>query len=71
MSDASDVLRWLADEGFTPLGEGRWRWQEIDGRDVEEMPGSDVAFHCSDALLGDERLSVGERVRRLFATRAG
>ncbi|SNS23860.1 hypothetical protein [Actinoplanes regularis] len=30
------------------------------------MSGSDVAFHCSDALLGDERLSVGERVRRVF-----
>jgi hypothetical protein len=58
-TDADLALRYLAVEGFTPIGPNRWRW---DGTPAKEMSDEDVAFHAAFKITADEGLDVVQRV---------
>ncbi|MBQ1018209.1 hypothetical protein KBX71_10090 [Micromonospora sp. D93] len=58
---ADDALRWLADEGVTPLGKGRWLESTSSG-DLERSD-NDLAHEWAAAALGDDRLTPMQRLR--------
>ncbi|WP_433788830.1 hypothetical protein [Actinoplanes sp. CA-252034] len=59
MSDADDALIWLAAQGVTRLGPGRWHSTEDDA----EMSDGELAHEWAACMLGDEGRAPAERVR--------
>ncbi|MEU8388210.1 hypothetical protein [Micromonospora sp. NPDC048842] len=59
--EANDALRWLAEQGVTPLGEGRWL-ESTSSSDIERSD-NDLAHEWSAAALGDDRLASVQRLR--------
>ncbi|MEU4620687.1 hypothetical protein AB0G04_12015 [Actinoplanes sp. NPDC023801] len=58
-TDADLALRYLADDGITPIGADRWKW---DGTPPEDMSAEDVAFHTAFEITTDESLDAVRRV---------
>ncbi|MBG0569258.1 hypothetical protein [Actinoplanes aureus] len=58
-TDADLAWRYLADEGFTPIGPDRWKW---DGTPSEDMSAEDVAFHTAFEITTNEGLDAVQRV---------
>ncbi|GAA0405636.1 hypothetical protein GCM10009541_56090 [Micromonospora gifhornensis] len=59
--EANEALRWLAEQGVTPLGPGRWR-QSLPSGDLEHSD-NDLAHGRTTAMLDEDRLAPGERLR--------
>ncbi|WP_430498473.1 hypothetical protein ACQRWP_26155 [Micromonospora trifolii] len=59
--EANDALRWLAEEGVTPLGKGRWL-ESTSSSDLERSD-NDLAHEWAAAALGDDRLAPVQRLR--------
>ncbi|SCL28595.1 hypothetical protein GA0070624_3723 [Micromonospora rhizosphaerae] len=59
--EADGALRWLAEEGVTPLGPGRWR--EVTPSGGLERTDSDLAHEWTAAALGDDRLPPSQQLR--------
>ncbi len=54
-------MRWLAEHGVTPLGEGHWR--ESASSSGPERSDEDLAHEWAAAALGDDRLAPMQRLR--------
>lgn len=59
--EADHALRWLAEQGVTPLGPGRWR--EISACGEMARSDNDLAHEWAARALGDDKLSPGRRLR--------
>jgi hypothetical protein len=59
--EADDALRWLAEQGVTPLGKGSW-WESTSSSHLERSD-SDLAHEWAAAALGDDRLTPMQRLR--------
>ncbi|MET8266086.1 hypothetical protein ACWD8I_20560 [Micromonospora arida] len=59
--EANDALRWLAEQGVTALGKGRWSESSPSGD--SERSDHDLAHEWTTAALGDDRLVPMQRLR--------
>ncbi len=59
--EADDALRWLAEQGVTPLGLGRWLESTPSGH--LERSDSELAHEWTAVALGDDRLTPMQRLR--------
>ncbi|MFG1888049.1 hypothetical protein ACGFIR_09270 [Micromonospora sp. NPDC049051] len=59
--EADEALSWLAEQGVTPLGEGRWQESSPSGH--IERSDNDLAHEWTAVALGDDRLTPVRRLR--------
>jgi hypothetical protein len=62
VTDSEETLRWLAEAGVTPLGEGRWREDD----EPDDRSDDDVAYDWAHAITVDDESAPAERIRLLL-----